>query len=163
MSMPSVLDLGSFWPLVEGRHENPFAILGPHEVSQPGGPALAVRAYLPGSAQVWVVDPAQGRALPMRKIHQEGLFEAICPMLDKDLQTQYRLRVEDVNGRQTERHDPYAFPPLLGELDLHLLGEGTHWRCYDKLGAHPATIAIGMANRTTRLPCAGGTYARIMK
>lgn len=33
-------------------------------------------------------------------------------------------------------HDPYAFPPLLSDYDLHLLGEGSHWKSYEKLGAH---------------------------
>jgi len=28
----------------------------------------------------------------------------------------------------------------LGDLDLHLLGEGTHLRAYEKLGAHPRTV-----------------------
>ncbi len=29
----------------------------------------------------------------------------------------------------------------LGDLDLHLLGEGTHLRAYEKLGAHPQVLA----------------------
>lgn len=33
-------------------------------------------------------------------------------------------------------HDPYAFDPLLTDYDLHLLGEGQHWRSYERLGAH---------------------------
>ena len=33
--------------------------------------------------------------------------------------------------------DAYRFPPILTDLDLHLLGEGTHLELYDKLGAHP--------------------------
>jgi 1,4-alpha-glucan branching enzyme len=36
--------------------------------------------------------------------------------------------------------DPYAFLPTLGELDLHLAGEGRHERLWEKLGAHPRTI-----------------------
>ena len=43
--------------LVEGRHENPFEILGPHEVVQSGRRVLSVRAYLPDSTKAWVVDP----------------------------------------------------------------------------------------------------------
>ena len=27
--------------------------------------------------------------------------------------------------------------PFIGSLDLHLFAEGTHWRIYEKLGAHP--------------------------
>src|ERR1019366_3430352 len=36
--------------------------------------------------------------------------------------------------------DPYRFPPVLSDFDLYLLGEGTHQRIYDKLGAHPMTL-----------------------
>jgi len=36
--------------------------------------------------------------------------------------------------------DPYRFPPVLSDFDLYLLGEGTHQRIYDKLGAHPTTL-----------------------
>src|SRR5262249_46825556 len=32
---------------------------------------------------------------------------------------------------------PYRFPPVLSDLDLYLLAEGTHLKLYDKLGAHP--------------------------
>ena len=28
--------------------------------------------------------------------------------------------------------------PTLSDYDLHLLAEGTHYRSYDRLGAHPA-------------------------
>ena len=31
-------------------------------------------------------------------------------------------------------------PTVLGELDLHLLAEGTHMRAFERLGAHPRTI-----------------------
>jgi 1,4-alpha-glucan branching enzyme len=53
----------------------------------------------------------------------------------------YRLRVTDAAGRAAEVEDPYRFPPSLTDLDLHLLGEGTHYRLYDKLGAHPARVS----------------------
>jgi hypothetical protein len=34
---------------------------------------------------------------------------------------------------------PDVLPPTLGELDLHLFGEGRHELIYEKLGAHPIT------------------------
>jgi 1,4-alpha-glucan branching enzyme len=34
---------------------------------------------------------------------------------------------------------PNEFSPILGELDLHLFGEGKHERIYEKLGAHLTT------------------------
>ena len=39
--------------------------------------------------------------------------------------------------RPREFDDIYRFPPVLGELDLHLLAEGNHFASYRKLGAHP--------------------------
>ena len=33
--------------------------------------------------------------------------------------------------------DPTSFPPTVGELDLHLFGEGRHERLWEALGAHP--------------------------
>ena len=38
---------------------------------------------------------------------------------------------------QHEFYDIYSFPPVLGELDIHLLAEGNHLASYRKLGAHP--------------------------
>jgi len=127
--------------LIEGRHENPFELLGPHEVNDDGRPALAVRALLPNSTQAWVIDPAHDFTLrPMRRIHPAGLFEAICPMPNGERPLRYRLQVADRNGKTTTMHDPYSFPHVLTDYDLYLLNEGRHWQCYDKLGAHPRTI-----------------------
>jgi 1,4-alpha-glucan branching enzyme len=36
--------------------------------------------------------------------------------------------------------DPHLFPSTFGDLDLQLLGEGTHYQLYDKLGVHPTTV-----------------------
>ncbi|MBX9843320.1 MAG: 1,4-alpha-glucan branching protein GlgB [Xanthobacteraceae bacterium] len=39
---------------------------------------------------------------------------------------------------EVEYKDTYRFPPILSDLDLYLLDEGTHFQLYDKLGAHPS-------------------------
>src|SRR6185503_1784144 len=52
----------------------------------------------------------------------------------------YRLRLVDGAGRARDIEDPYRFPSTLSDYDLHLLGEGTHYRIFDKLGAHPARL-----------------------
>src|SRR5260221_1815797 len=79
----NAIALDKLGALVEGRHENPFEILGPHEVEASGRRAMAVRAVLPNSTKAWVVDQARSKSLPMRRIHPAGLFEAICPMPEK--------------------------------------------------------------------------------
>jgi 1,4-alpha-glucan branching enzyme len=126
--------------LLEGRHENPFEVLGPHEVDHAGRRVLAVRAFLPHSQQAWVIDGAHKSPLPMRRIHPAGLFEAICPLPGGNGSSRYIIQVAEAGGKMTTMHDPYSFPHLLTGYDLHLLNEGTHWQAYNKLGAHVRKI-----------------------
>ncbi|MDD4266770.1 MAG: 1,4-alpha-glucan branching protein GlgB [Pirellulales bacterium] len=126
--------------LIDGRYENPFELLGPHEVEISGRRALAVRAFLPHTEQAWVVDGRHAISRPMQRIHPAGLYEAICPASEETGRLKYMLRVAENGGENRLMHDPYAFPHLLSDYDLHLLNEGTHWRCYEKLGAQLRTV-----------------------
>lgn len=139
--MDTTTGLENIGQLIEGRHKNPFELLGPHEVNRSGRRVLAVRAFLPDSTQAWVVDPSHGGpSRPMQRIHPAGLFEAICPCRGENGSSRYMIRAADREGNQSIMHDPYSFPQLLTDYDLHLLNEGTHWRCYDRLGAQLRTI-----------------------
>ena len=138
-TLRSQVDVNAIGPIIHGYHENPFDLLGPHPIEEDGRQALAVRAYLPESKQVWLVDSRHGVSQPMRRIHPAGLFEAICPADTRGNQPEcaYQFRSENESGELRTMHDPYAFQPLLTDYDLHLLGEGRHWQSYQKLGAHP--------------------------
>ncbi|BCX18216.1 MAG: 1,4-alpha-glucan branching enzyme GlgB [Geminicoccaceae bacterium] len=116
--------------LLEARHGDPFAVLGPHLVEE----GLVVRALLPGAEAVELLDPV-GRLLgPLDRRHADGFFEGLLP--GRTAALPYRLRVR--RGAETvELDDPYRFGPVLGELDEHLLREGTHLRLWERLGAHP--------------------------
>ena len=136
--MRTQVDLGAIAPVVHGYHSNPFEVLGPHEIEDNGRRALAVRAYLPESQQVWLVDQQHGMSQPMRRIHPAGLFEAICSpeVYNRQAGRTYQFCSVNQSGEQTTMHDPYSFPALLTDYDLHLLGEGHHWESYLRLGAH---------------------------
>ena len=134
------IPLGSVGSLVDGDLDNPFEILGPHEIEENGRELLAVRAFLPDCQQAWVVEPEHGQSQPMRRVHPAGLYEAILPKQNDPTMHQYQLRTSDHSGNQTMTHDPYAFPPLLTDFDLHLFGEGQHWKCYERMGAHRRVI-----------------------
>ena len=138
--MRTTVALNSIGPLIDGDHENPFDVLGPHEVVESGRRAVAIRAYLPDCDRAWVIEPVHGNIRPMRRIHPAGLYEAVCPHIAEGTRRQYQLRVADPSGQQTTMHDPYAFPPLLTEFDLYLFGEGKHWKAYDRLGGHIRTV-----------------------
>lgn len=135
--MRSQVDVNAIGPIVHGYHENPFDLLGPHPIEEDGRQALSVRAYLPDSKQVWLVDTQHGVSRPMRRIHPAGLFESICPAETQDNSQSpvYQFRAEYESGEIRTMHDPYAFHPMLTDYDLHLLGEGCHWQSYQKLGA----------------------------
>ena len=116
--------------IIEARHGDPFSFLGMHRTS--GG--VCVRAMLPAAQDMAVVESATGKAAEGVRIHRDGLF--VATVADRKEPFRYRLRVSS-GGVQHEFYDIYGFPPVLGELDIHLLAEGNHLASYRKLGAHP--------------------------
>jgi 1,4-alpha-glucan branching enzyme len=49
----------------------------------------------------------------------------------------YQLRVRWLDGSESLIEDPYRFGTVLGDMDVWLLGEGSHLRPYEILGATP--------------------------
>ena len=115
--------------LVRREHPEPHAILGAH--ASEGG--VVVRALRP-SAESVTVKPNRGKSVPMTEIHPGGIFEAEIP--DAELPLKYKLKVDYGSAGKFTVSDPYAFLPTIGELDLHLMGEGRHEELYERLGAH---------------------------
>jgi 1,4-alpha-glucan branching enzyme len=74
----------------------------------------------------------------MARIHPAGVFEARFSR--RRSLFPYRLKVKARDGGTTVVDDPYRFPSTLSDDDLHLFGEGTHYRAYEKLGAHCTTV-----------------------
>ncbi|WP_353981333.1 1,4-alpha-glucan branching protein GlgB [Salinicola endophyticus] len=128
---PAGLAAADLEALARGTLANPFALLGPH--ARDDG-QVEVRAYLPGAESVTLVCRDSERSLGRCRAGPiEGLFvgELAAP-------SAYRLRIRWPDGEQLCA-DPYAFPLLLGDIDLHLLGEGTHRRLGECLGAQVMT------------------------
>ncbi len=114
-----------------GDHGDPFAVLGLHEVDG----ALAIRAFAPGAESVEAVDVKSGRFIAALDpvAGADGVFAGAVPRRRKRFA--YRLRMR-CGADEWFAEDPYRFGPVLGELDEHLLGEGSHQRLWDALGAH---------------------------
>ncbi|MFC4105892.1 1,4-alpha-glucan branching protein GlgB [Micromonospora zhanjiangensis] len=108
--------------LIAGAEHDPHALLGAH----PRDGSTVIRTLRRGAREVAVLVGTDRH--PMRRVHDEGVFEATVPGEVPD----YRL---DVDGTPTD--DPYHYPPTLGEVDLHLIGEGRHERLWTVLGARP--------------------------
>ena len=119
--------------LIRGEHQDPHAILGAHRAA--GG--VVIRAFHPQTSGATVLLEG-GRAVPMEPIG-DGLWASAVGNVTEPAGLRYRLRLMFPDGTVWEREDPYRFGPTLGEMDLHLIREGTHERLYDVLGAHPRT------------------------
>jgi 1,4-alpha-glucan branching enzyme len=115
--------------IVRREHPDPHSILGSHP--SPGG--VTVRAHRPAARAVSAT-PDGGTAVKLEQIHPGGIFEGVIE--GAELPLRYRLQVDYGSSGGFEFADPYAFSPTLGELDLHLIGEGRHERLYEYLGAH---------------------------
>jgi 1,4-alpha-glucan branching enzyme len=142
------VSLGEIERLVAGHHHDPHSILGAHLT--PDG--TVIRALRPLAVAVTAVLP-DGSRHPMPHRHQ-GVFEVTlgedaAPVHSYLLEVQYPAAAGTGAGDSTGatvitesprgelQDDPYRHLPTVGELDLHLIGEGRHEQLWHALGARP--------------------------
>ncbi|MGD8199629.1 1,4-alpha-glucan branching protein GlgB [Ornithinimicrobium sp. W1679] len=123
------LDLDEATDVVHGLHRSPHHVLGPH--SHEGH--VTVRTLRPGAQSVSML-LADGRELPMT--HETGGIWAA--VVQQEQVPTYRLAVTR-EGERRVVDESYRHEPLLGETDLHLLGEGRHEELWRVLGSHVLT------------------------
>jgi len=117
--------------ITRADHGDPFALLGMHGSDG----QFAVRAFRPDAKAVEVQEiGGKGRTWRAERIGTDGFFEALLTGATERIRYQLRFTAHD--GSEWEQRDPYSFDVLLGEIDLHLIGEGNHWGLWKKLGAH---------------------------
>lgn len=131
--------------LVAGNVRDPFTLLGPHRVDK----VTEIRSFQPGALAVRVIGAFD--TVELQQIEQSGIFTGRLAS-DLTLAAQkkgvpYKLQIvwpnnDGNDGIHTvqETADPYAFGPLLGELDLHLIAEGRHRELGHCLGAQHMQI-----------------------
>ncbi len=120
-----VLDARQVRLLSQGRHPDPFSVLGPTK----DGRHLVAR--IPGAIQLWAVNATDQVQLEPHPQDPELFTGPALPY--------YRLRIRWASGYVEEREDPYRFGPVIGEFDEHLIGEGEHRSLWKALGAHLIT------------------------
>ena len=128
---PDVATTRALRSLLEGRLNNPFSVLGPHET--PLG--RMVRVFFPGALSVEARDPADIHSIvrfaPVPDF--DGIFAAHVPGAGR-----YVLRIEwPATVQETE--DTYSFGLVLGDMDLHLFSEGAHWNLAERFGSAVTT------------------------
>lgn len=128
---PSTLPDDDFYPLIEARHNDPFKLLGIREFQ---GSQFA-RVLRPDAVEVTVVDAGdRQKRYPLAKVHEAGYFESVLRGAEQPFD--YVLEMKSHEGVVWEQKDAYSFGPVLGDMDIYLFNEGTHYEIYKKLGAH---------------------------
>jgi 1,4-alpha-glucan branching enzyme len=118
--------------LLDGTHADPFSLLGVHE----GPEGAFARAVLPGADTAEAHSIAGDKLGKLKRVDGRGLFEG-------------KVKDANGNGRQPIRYlctaggdhewwatDAYSFGPVLGPVDDFLIAQGSHFRLFDKMGAH---------------------------
>src|SRR5690554_3674610 len=125
-------DSDDFERLCSGTHHDPFTFLGIYSLD---AKRWIIRAWLPTAVAVRVVSG------PELKPVGQGLFAAIVDNATKEkIPVHYTLEWSEARSGTHQVVSPYTFPPQLGDVDLHLFGEGQHWHMYDVMGANTRTV-----------------------
>jgi 1,4-alpha-glucan branching enzyme len=128
--------------LLAGEHHDPHSILGPH----PHDGAVTLRVLRPWAERITVV--YEGGRVDLT--HE---YDAVwAGTLPAPQVPDYRIEVT-YGGEVTRTDDPYRFLPTLGEVDLHLIGEGRHEQLWTVLGSHVRTYD------TPTKPVSGTSFA----
>jgi 1,4-alpha-glucan branching enzyme len=114
--------------IVNGQHADPFSVLGLHEED---GRWIA-RAFIPHAEAVTAIGKDGFPIGELTRRHEAGFFEGEVE-INRRQTMRYRARNQ---GGEWDVYDPYSFGPVLGPMDDYYIGEGSHLRLFDKLGAH---------------------------
>ena len=120
--------------IVNADHHDPHSVLGLHQKED----GVFIRAFDPEAAEISVVDiHDRDKRYMMNRLGGTGFFLLFIPGRKAFA---YDLHIVSYQGEHSVNRDPYSFMPLLGEIDLYLFNEGTHYKIHEKLGAHLITV-----------------------
>ncbi|MCC3298235.1 1,4-alpha-glucan branching protein GlgB [Arthrobacter caoxuetaonis] len=114
-----------------GSYYQPHAVLGAH-LDDRG--TVTIRTLRPLAREVTAVTP--DRRVPLHHEYN-GIWAGTLPAPAPGQVPDYRVEVSYEGLPATTVDDPYRFLPSLGEMDLHLIGEGRHEKLWTVLGANP--------------------------
>ncbi|MEJ1296949.1 MAG: 1,4-alpha-glucan branching protein GlgB [Candidatus Sedimenticola sp. (ex Thyasira tokunagai)] len=116
--------------IIDARHHDPFVVLGRHAF----GKKERVTLFLPGVIKAVIEESGA----ELERLDATDLF--VWEGAAGEQPDRYRVRATYTDGVEHIAYDPYCFPTVLEDFDLHLFGEGSHYHAYRFLGAHPCTV-----------------------
>ena len=125
--------------IVNCEHKDPHTVLGMHEVLHDDREVVAVRAFLPGAKELYVIDKNDENGVyKADRIHEDGFFFFLIE--DRHKWFDYKFRIVYWDGNENITADAYSFPPTVSDYDKYLFGAGNHYEIYNKLGANICEI-----------------------
>ncbi|MBF4633617.1 1,4-alpha-glucan branching protein GlgB [Agreia pratensis] len=114
-----------------GSYYNPHSVLGQHPIEGAGADGVTVIRALRPLAKSVVAVLASGARTELTHL-RGGIWQGytLTGLSDYTIEARY----DDDTVWASD--DPYRFSPTLGDVDIHLLGEGRHERLWDVLGSH---------------------------
>lgn len=128
--VPLHVDSDTLGRLANGEHHAPHSILGAH-LDDHGHVTVRTVKHL---AEAVSVVTAAGR-LPMTH-EAHGVWVTVLDPEQPGHVPDYRLEVTYPGAAPLTVDEPYRYLPTVGEVDLHLIGEGRHEKLWEVLGAH---------------------------
>ena len=116
------------------KTKDPFSILGIHPLETDRGIKTVIRTYQPQATYIRGESCDGTEEFDFVKLGDTGFFEAILDLEYKPFF--YKLIIKQGENNEYTLVDPYAFMPVLSEYDRYLIGSGTHYELYRKLGAN---------------------------
>ena len=118
--------------LIHGNHGSPYDLLGRHSTKS----GCVIRTFQPYADKVEVLGEDGSVLGDAAKTHEDGLYELTL----SESPDVYSYRLTGPDAHVWEAEDPYRFPLQITDFDMYLFGEGSHYRTYEKMGAHAITI-----------------------
>ena len=133
--LQELIDWDKVKELENSESQDPGAILGAH-IEKIG---CIISAYLPDAKTVTV--KVGKTKYPMERVDSNGFFAVL--LIDQKLLMPYKFYAEYENGDTEEIEDPYSyrFTSRFTDGDVKKFAAGTFYNSYEKLGAHPMSIA----------------------
>ncbi|WP_158809864.1 1,4-alpha-glucan branching protein GlgB [Beijerinckia sp. L45] len=133
-SPADAVERGAVDAIVSASHGDPFAVLGPHEVS-PG--VWDIRVMQPNAEQIDLLDFYEDRLIgQFEQVHRASFFVA---RIHSDVRPGYRLKIRDGGGERVI-NDPYLFGSSLSHDDIAAIAHSNDTAFYFIFGAHPITL-----------------------
>ena len=118
--------------IVNFNHNRPFEVLGPHYFAE--SEEVIINCFLPDAKKAVIIpDDIDKPVVEMELINKGGFYQTV--LKNENDAFKYKIRAEYKGDKKNIFEDPYFFDIDITDFDLYLMGEGNHFKSYEKYGA----------------------------